>query len=104
MSGSCAHPESSGVLLRYGEIAMTEVIHGLVSGLIWAAILGSCVIAIAAVIVVTAPADERARDTAAGTTRAFDDRRSRRRRARGRTAPLDPAGPGTRPSSTGPSR
>ncbi len=35
---------------------MTEVIHGLISGLIWSAILGSCLIAIAAVITAAVPA------------------------------------------------
>jgi hypothetical protein len=34
---------------------MTAVIHGLVSGLIWSAILGTCMFAIAAVITPTAP-------------------------------------------------
>jgi hypothetical protein len=38
---------------------MTEIIHGLVSGLIWAAILGSFLIAIAAVITATASASGR---------------------------------------------
>ena len=47
---------------------MTEVIHGLISGLIWSAILGSCLIAIAAVITVAVPARAKVRHTAAGTT------------------------------------
>ena len=38
---------------------MTEVIHGLISGLIWSAILGSCLIAIAAVITAAVPAGRR---------------------------------------------
>ena len=45
------------------------IIHGLVSGLIWSAILGACLIAIAAVITATAPVSGRAPDTATGTTR-----------------------------------
>jgi hypothetical protein len=55
-----------------GEITMAEMFHGLVSGLIWAAILGSCLIAIATVITATALARETvpASDTAAGTTHA----------------------------------
>jgi hypothetical protein len=53
---------------------MTEVIiHGLVSGLIWSAILGSCLIAIAAVITATVPARPRARSETAGTTHALDE-------------------------------
>jgi hypothetical protein len=52
---------------------MTELIHGLVSGLIWSAILGSCLIAIAAVITATASVSGRVSDTAAGTARAVDE-------------------------------
>jgi hypothetical protein len=37
---------------------MTEMIHGLVLGLIWAGILGSCLIAIAIVAVITATVRE----------------------------------------------
>ena len=47
---------------------MTEVIHGLISGLIWSAILGSCLIAIATVITAAVPARAKVRHTAAGTT------------------------------------
>ena len=47
---------------------MTEVIHGLISGLIWSAILGPCLIAIAAVITAAVPARAKVRHTAAGTT------------------------------------
>src|SRR5271166_4640891 len=46
-----------------GEFTMTEVIHGLISGLIWSAILGSCLIAIAAVITAAVPARAKVRDT-----------------------------------------
>ena len=42
---------------------MTEVTHGLISGLIWSAILGSCLIAIAAVITAAVPARAKVRDT-----------------------------------------
>jgi hypothetical protein len=52
---------------------MTDVIHGLVSGLIWAAILGSCLIAIAAVVTAMRSWNERVGKTAAGTTRVFDN-------------------------------
>ena len=52
---------------------MTEVIHGLVSALIWAAILGSCLITIAAVVTAMPSWNERAGKSAAGTTRAFDN-------------------------------
>jgi len=38
---------------------MTEIIHGLVSGLIWSAILGSCLIAVATVITGMGTANER---------------------------------------------
>jgi len=51
------------------------IIHGLVSGLIWSAILGSCLIAIAAVITVTVPARPRARSETAGTTHALGEPR-----------------------------
>ena len=51
------------------------IIHGLVSGLIWSAILGSCLIAIAAVITVTVPARPRARSETAGTTHALGESR-----------------------------
>jgi hypothetical protein len=53
---------------------MTEMIHGLVSGLIWAGILGSCLclIAIAAVITATVRESGTVTDTAARTTRARD--------------------------------
>ena len=47
---------------------MTEVIHGLVSGLIWSAILGTYLIAFAAVLTATVPARARVRSNAAGTT------------------------------------
>jgi hypothetical protein len=50
---------------------MTAIIHGLVSGLIWSVILGSCLIAIAAVITAMGTANERVRSEAAGTTRSF---------------------------------
>ena len=50
---------------------MTEIIHGLVSGLIWSAILGSCLIAFATVITAMGTANERVRSEAAGTTRSF---------------------------------
>jgi hypothetical protein len=50
---------------------MTEVIHGLVSGLIWSAILGTCLIAFAAVLTAMVPARARVRSDAAGTTRAL---------------------------------
>ena len=50
---------------------MTEIIHGLVSGLIWSAILGSCLIAVAAVITAMGTANERVRSEAARTTRSF---------------------------------
>jgi hypothetical protein len=51
---------------------MTEVIHGTVSGLIWSAILGSCLIAFAAVVSATASAKARVRNTAMGTICARD--------------------------------
>ena len=51
------------------------IIHGLVSGLIWSTILGSCLIAIAAVITVTVPARPRARSETAGTTHALGESR-----------------------------
>jgi hypothetical protein len=57
---------------------MTEVIHGLISGLIWSAILGSCLIAIAAVITTAVPARAKVRHTAAGTTHLRTHCRSRR--------------------------
>jgi hypothetical protein len=37
---------------------MTELIHGLVSGLIWSAIIGSCLIVIAAVVTAMPSSDE----------------------------------------------
>jgi hypothetical protein len=40
---------------------MTEVIHGLVSGLIWSAILGTCLIAFAPAITAMVPARARVR-------------------------------------------
>ena len=49
---------------------MTEVIHGLVLGMILSAILGTCLIAIAAVVTATVPA-MRVRRIAAGTTLAL---------------------------------
>ena len=52
---------------------MIEVIHGLVSGLIWSAILGSGLIAIAAVITATVPARARGRSETAGTTHALGE-------------------------------
>jgi hypothetical protein len=48
---------------------MAEVIHGLVSGLIWSAILGTCLIAIAAVLTATVPVSERVRSTEQESTR-----------------------------------
>ena len=52
---------------------MTEVIHGMVSGLIWSAILGTCLIAIAAAITATVPTTARVRRMAAGTTHALGE-------------------------------
>ncbi len=37
-----------------------DVIHGLLSGLIWSAILGTCLIALAAVLTATLPPSARA--------------------------------------------
>ena len=51
---------------------MTEVIPGLVSGVIWSAILVPCLGAIVAVVAALVPARARVRSTAAGTTRARD--------------------------------
>jgi len=74
---------------------MTEMIHGLVSGLIWAAVLGSFLLSIAAVITAIAPSGERMRDMAAGTTRALElssirvtERRTRSSTARPRGSPV----------------
>jgi hypothetical protein len=51
---------------------MTEVIHGLVSGVLWSAILGPCLVALVAVVAALVPARARGRSQAAGTTRARD--------------------------------
>jgi hypothetical protein len=48
---------------------MTAVIHGLFSGLIWSAILGSCLIAIAAVVTTTVPASTGAKDSRGNDSR-----------------------------------
>jgi hypothetical protein len=57
---------------------MTAIIHGLISGIIWSAILGSCMIAIAAVVTAVGTSNERVRSEAAGTTRSFEISQSRR--------------------------
>ena len=48
---------------------MTEVIHGLASGMIWSAILGTCLIAIAAVVTATVPASAGAKDSRGNDSR-----------------------------------
>jgi hypothetical protein len=60
---------------------MTEVIDGLVSGVIWSAILVPSLVAIVAVAAAMVPARARVRSKSAGTTLALDVRRSRRRSA-----------------------
>src|SRR5262245_15174345 len=47
---------------------MTEVIHGLASGLLWSTIIGTCWIVIAAIITATATARARMLDTGTRTT------------------------------------
>jgi hypothetical protein len=49
---------------------MTEVIHGLVSGLIWSAIYGTCLIAATAAVTAALPARARVRRRAPATTQA----------------------------------
>jgi hypothetical protein len=78
---------------------MTELIHGLVSGLIWSAILGSCLIAIAAVITATASVGGRVSDTAAGTARAVDESPIPQTPRPAATAIRNPTRPGPQPSS-----
>ena len=48
---------------------MTEVIHGLVSGMIWSETLGTCLIAIAAVVTATVPASAGAKDSRGNDSR-----------------------------------
>jgi hypothetical protein len=50
---------------------MCEVIDGLVSGVIWSAILAPCLVAIVAVVAATVPARARMRSKAEGTTSAL---------------------------------
>jgi hypothetical protein len=78
---------------------MTDVSHGMVSGLIWAASLGSCLIAIAAVITATLPASGRASGTAARTTRADNESPIPKTARPAPTAILGPTRPGPQPSS-----
>jgi hypothetical protein len=78
---------------------MTDVIHGLVSGLIWSAILGTCLIAIAAVVTATVPARRMMRSTAVGMTRASDSSPIPEKARLGRHAILHPTRTGPRPSS-----
>jgi hypothetical protein len=78
---------------------MTELIQGLVSGLIWSAILGSCLIAIAAVITATASVGGRISDTAPGTVRDDDESPIPQMPRPAATAILHPTRPGPRPSS-----
>ena len=77
---------------------MIEVIHGLVSGLMWSAILGTCLIAIAAVVTATVPARARVRSTAAETTRDRDASPIPATVRKGRTAILQATRPDPRPS------
>jgi hypothetical protein len=51
---------------------MTSVIQGLVSGLIWSAILGTCMIVLATVLTATVPVKAMMRSKAAEVTRALD--------------------------------
>ena len=51
---------------------MSELIHGLASGVIWSAILVPCLVAIVAVVAAMVPARAGVRSKAAGTTRALD--------------------------------
>jgi hypothetical protein len=78
---------------------MTELIHGLVSGVIWSAILGSCLMAIAMVITATASVSGRVSDTAAGTARAVDESPILQTPRPAATAILHPTRPSPRPSS-----
>jgi hypothetical protein len=81
---------------------MTEVIHGLVSGLMWSAILGTCLIAVAAVVTATLPASGRVRNTAAETNRARDASPNPVTLRMGRTVIFHVTRPGPRPSPSCP--
>jgi hypothetical protein len=55
-----------------GENAMTEILHGLVSGLSWSATLAICLIAIAFVVTATVSASAGMPSRPSGTPRAGD--------------------------------
>jgi hypothetical protein len=55
-----------------GENAMTEILHGLVSGLSWSATLAICLMAIAFVVTVTVSASAGVPNLPAGSTRSSD--------------------------------
>ena len=77
---------------------MTELIHGLVSGLIWSVILGTCMITIAAVITAMVPERAIVRSTTVETTRGGDGSPIPAKVRRRPPASLQATSPGPQPS------